>query len=45
MIDKRVLNAVRKGLEKLDPSKLIETCTNEAQTRSYLIEPIFETLG
>ncbi|MEK0439676.1 MAG: hypothetical protein RLZZ504_592 [Bacteroidota bacterium] len=45
MVDKRVLNAVRKGLEKLDPSKLIETCTNEAQTRSYLIEPIFETLG
>jgi hypothetical protein len=44
-INKQIVTAIKKSFAKFDFSKLEERCTNEAQTRSYLIEPIFEMLG
>lgn len=44
-VDKKILAAVKKSFLKFDFSKLEEKCTNEAQTRSYLIEPMCEMLG
>lgn len=44
-INKQIANAIKKSLFKLDFSKLDERCTNEAQTRFILIEPILEILG
>ena len=44
-INKQIANAIKKSLLKLDFSKLDERCTNEAQTRFILIEPILEILG
>jgi hypothetical protein len=44
-VDKRILNAVKKSFSKFDFTRLEEKCTNEAQTRSFLIEPLLETLG
>lgn len=44
-INKQIINAIKKSFSKFDFTRLEERCTNEAQTRSYLIEPIFEMLG
>ena len=44
-VNKAIYNAVKKSLGKFDFSRLDEKCTNEAQTRMYLIEPILEILG
>lgn len=44
-VNKQIANAIKKSLLKFDFSKLEERCTNEAQTRQYLIEPIIEMLG
>ncbi|RXR20817.1 hypothetical protein EQG63_02455 [Flavobacterium amnicola] len=44
-INKQIANVIKKSLAKIDFSKLEEKCTNEAQTRQYLIEPIIEILG
>jgi len=44
-IDKKVLSVVKKSFSKFDFSRLEEKCTNEAQTRMYLIEPLLEILG
>lgn len=43
--NKQIANTIKKSLLKFDFSKLEEKCTNEAQTRQYLIEPIIEMLG
>lgn len=44
-INKQITNVIKKSLSKIDFNKLEEKCTNEAQTRQYLIEPIIEILG
>jgi hypothetical protein len=44
-INKQFVSVIKKSITKIDFSKLEEKCTNEAQTRQYLIEPIIETLG
>lgn len=44
-INKQVANVIKKSLAKFDFSRLEERCTNEAQTRFTLIEPILEILG
>ena len=44
-VDKKVLSVVKKSFSKFDFSRLEERCTNEAQTRMYLIEPMLEILG
>lgn len=44
-INKQIINAIRKSLTKFDFSNLEERCTNEAQTRFVLIEPLLEILG
>ena len=44
-VNKQIVNAIRKSLSKFDFSKLEEKCTNEAQTRFNLIEPLLEILG
>lgn len=44
-VNKQIANVIKKSLSKIDFSKLEEKCTNEAQTRQYLIEPIIEILG
>jgi predicted type IV restriction endonuclease len=43
--NKLIVNAIKKSLSKFDFAKIIEKCTNEAQTRLYLIEPIIQVLG
>lgn len=45
IVDKKVLTVVKKSFAKFDFSRLDEKCTNEAQTRMYLIEPLLEILG
>lgn len=45
IVDKKVLTVVKKSFAKFDFSRLEEKCTNEAQTRMYLIEPLLEILG
>jgi len=45
IVNKQIVSAIKKSLSKIDFSKTIEKCTNEAQTRLYLIEPIIEVLG
>jgi hypothetical protein len=45
IVDKKVLAVVKKSFSKFDFSRLEEKCTNEAQTRLYLIEPMLEILG
>jgi hypothetical protein len=42
---KPIINILKKSLSKFDFSRLDERCTNEAQTRFVLIEPILEVLG
>ena len=44
-VDKKILAVVKKSFSKFDFSRLDEKCTNEAQTRMYLIEPMCEILG
>lgn len=44
-VNKQIVNAIKKSFAKFDFSRLEERCTNEAQTRFVLIEPIFEILG
>lgn len=44
-VKKEIFNVVKKSLSKFDFSRLDEKCTNEAQTRMYLIEPLLEILG
>jgi len=44
-INKQIANTIRKSLSKFDFTRLEERCTNEAQTRFVLIEPILEILG
>lgn len=43
--NKQIANAIKKSLLKFDFTKLEERCSNEAQTRFVLIEPILEVLG
>ena len=43
--NKQIVTAIKKSLSKIDFSKIQEKCTNEAQTRLYLIEPIIQVLG
>lgn len=44
-VNKQIVNTIKKSLAKFDFSNLEERCTNEAQTRFVLIEPILEILG
>jgi hypothetical protein len=44
-VNKQIVNAIKKSLSKFDFAKIAEKCTNEAQTRLYLIEPIIQVLG
>ncbi len=44
-VNKQIVNAIKKSLSKFDFSNLEEKCTNEAQTRFVLIEPLLEVLG
>ena len=44
-VNKQIFNAVKKSLSKFDFTRLEERCTNEAQTRFVLVEPILEILG
>ena len=44
-VNKQIVSAIRKSLSKFDLSRLDERCTNEAQTRHVVIEPILEILG
>lgn len=43
--NKQIVTTIKKSLSKIDFSKIQEKCTNEAQTRLYLIEPIIQVLG
>lgn len=43
--NKQIVSAIKKSLAKTDFPKTFEKCTNEAQTRLYLIEPIIQVLG
>ena len=44
-VSKPIVNAIKKSFSKFDFTRLDERCTNEAQTRFVLIEPILEILG
>lgn len=44
-VNKLFVSAIKKSLTKFDFSRLEERCTNEAQTRFVLVEPILEILG
>lgn len=44
-IDKKQIATVKKSLLKFDFLRLEERCSNEAQTRFTLVEPILEILG
>jgi hypothetical protein len=44
-INKQILNTIKKSIAKINLSDLDEKCTNEAQTRFTIIEPILEVLG
>jgi hypothetical protein len=44
-VNKKVVNAIKKSFTNFDFTRLEERCTNEAQTRFVLIEPILEVLG
>ena len=43
--NKQIVNSIKKSLNKFDFTNLEERCTNEAQTRFVLIEPLLEVLG
>lgn len=44
-VNKAITASVKKALLKFDFSRMELNCTNEAQTRLYLIEPLLEILG
>ena len=44
-INKLFVNSIKKSFLKFDLTRLDERCTNEAQTRQILIEPLLEILG
>lgn len=44
-VNKQIVSAIRKSFSKLDLTRLDERCSNEAQTRHIVIEPILEILG
>jgi hypothetical protein len=44
-LNKNIISAVKKSLVKFDFSRLEERCSNEAQTRGALIEPLLEVIG
>ncbi|MCX8484223.1 MAG: type I restriction enzyme HsdR N-terminal domain-containing protein [Bacteroidia bacterium] len=44
-VNKQIVNSIKKSLTKFDFTNLEERCTNEAQTRFTLIEPLLEVLG
>jgi hypothetical protein len=44
-VSKNHIAAVKKSLSKFDFSRLEERCSNEAQTRVALIEPLLEVIG
>ncbi len=44
-VNKQIVNSIKKSLTKFDFSNLEDRCTNEAQTRFILIEPLLEVLG
>lgn len=44
-VNKAISATVKKALLKFDFSRMEINCTNEAQTRMYLIEPLLEILG
>lgn len=43
--NKQIVTTIKKSLSKIDFSKIQEKCTNEAQTRLYLIDQIITILG
>jgi hypothetical protein len=45
IVDKKVLAVVKKSFSSFEFSRFEETCTNEAQTRLFVIEPMLEILG
>ena len=45
IIPKQAINQLKKQLENFKLSDAIELCTNEAQTRKFLIEPFFGLLN
>ncbi len=45
LIPKQAINQLRKSLENFRLNEAIELCSNEAQTRKFLIEPFFEILN
>jgi hypothetical protein len=44
-VDKKILAVVKKSFSNFEFSRYEEACTNEAQTRMFLIEPMLEILG
>ncbi len=44
-IPKQAIGQLKKALENFKLAESIELCTNEAQTRKFLIEPFFEILN
>ena len=44
-INKLFVNSIKKSFVKFDLTRLDERCTNEAQTRQIIIEPLLEILG
>lgn len=44
-IPKQSINQLKKSLENFKINEAIELCTNEAQTRKFLIEPFFHLLN
>ena len=44
-IPKQAVNQLKKALDNFKLNDAIELCTNEAQTRKFLIEPFFEMLN
>jgi len=45
MMNKQIIRSIKKSLSSLDFTNLDERCSNEAQTRFNLIEPLLEILG
>ena len=45
MKNKQIIRSIKKSLASFDFTNLDERCSNEAQTRFNLIEPLLEILG
>ena len=45
IIPKQAINQLKKSLENFKLSEAMELCSNEAQTRKFLIEPFFLALN